>query len=93
MESHYGDIRWKVGQFYLSFPEVLTFVIAFALAGAAWALLRYTDLGKGMRAAAEDAPVAAAFGVNHKQLALLLSGACAAYAAPRDAGDTDREED
>jgi branched-chain amino acid transport system permease protein len=46
-----------------------------------WAVLRYTDLGKAMRATAEDAPMAAAFGVNHKLLSLLLSGLCAAFAA------------
>jgi branched-chain amino acid transport system permease protein len=81
MESHYSDVRWRLGRFYLSLPEVLTLAIAAALAAGAWALLRYTDLGKAMRAVAEDAPVAAAFGVNAKLLALLLSGACAAFAA------------
>jgi branched-chain amino acid transport system permease protein len=81
MESHYSDVRWKLGPFFFSLPEVLTLVIAAALAAGAWALLRYTDLGKAMRAVAEDAPVAAAFGVNAKLLALLLSGACAAFAA------------
>jgi branched-chain amino acid transport system permease protein len=74
METSYGDVRWKLGALYASLPEVLTFVIALALAFG-------TDLGKAMRAAAEDAPVAAAFGVNEKLLALVLSGACAAFAA------------
>jgi len=45
-----------------------------------WAVLRYTDLGKAMRAAAEDAPIAAAFGVNERVLSLLLSGYAAALA-------------
>jgi branched-chain amino acid transport system permease protein len=44
-------------------------------------MLRFTDLGRAMRATAEDAPIAAAFGVNEKLLALLLSGFCAALAA------------
>jgi branched-chain amino acid transport system permease protein len=81
METGYGEVRWKVGELYVSLPELLTFLIAVALAACVWALLRYTDLGKALRAAAEDAPVAAAFGVNEKLLALLLSGACAAFAA------------
>jgi branched-chain amino acid transport system permease protein len=81
METHYGNVRWKVGELYVPLPELLTLVIATGLAAAVWALLRYTDLGKAMRAAAEDAPVAAAFGINEKLLALLLSGACAAFAA------------
>jgi branched-chain amino acid transport system permease protein len=81
METHYGNVRWKIGEFYVPLPELLTLIVAAALAYGAWALLRYTDLGKAMRAAAEDAPVAAAFGINEKLLALLLSGACAAFAA------------
>jgi branched-chain amino acid transport system permease protein len=44
-------------------------------------VLRYTDLGKAMRATAEDPPMAGAFGVNEKLLSLLLSGLCAAFAA------------
>ena len=74
METHYGDVRWKVGELFVPLPELLTLVIALTLAAGAWALLRYTDLGKAMRAAAEDAPVAAAFGVDEKLLALALSG-------------------
>jgi branched-chain amino acid transport system permease protein len=81
LETHYSDVRWKLGALYVSLPELLSLVIAVALAAGAWALLRYTDLGKAMRAASEDAPVAAAFGINEKLLALLLSGACAAFAA------------
>ena len=81
METHYGNVRWKVGELYVPLPELLTLIIAVVLASAVWATLRYTDLGKAMRAASEDAPVAAAFGVNEKLLALLLSGACAAFAA------------
>ena len=81
METHYGNVRWKVGELYVPLPELLTLVIAAVLAAAVWAALRYTDLGKAMRAASEDAPVAAAFGVNEKLLALLLSGASAAFAA------------
>ena len=81
METGYGDVRWRLGELYVSLPELLTFLIAAALASGVWALLRHTDLGRALRAAAEDARVAAAFGVNEKRLALLLSGACAAFAA------------
>ena len=37
-------------------------------------------MGKGLRACAEDAQIAAAFGVNHRRLALVLSGLGAAFA-------------
>ena len=55
-------------------------MLSLALALAIWAALRYTDIGKALRAAAEDGPIAVAFGVNRQALALLLSGVCAALA-------------
>jgi branched-chain amino acid transport system permease protein len=80
LESSYGEVKFRLGVLYVSLPELLTLGFAAGLCFAAWALLRYTDLGKAMRAAAEDAPMAAAFGVNERALALLLSGASAAFA-------------
>ena len=81
MESHYAGVKWKIGQLFVPLPELLTLAIACALALTVWAVLRYTDLGKAMRAVAEDAPIAAAFGINEKLLSLVLSGLCAAFAA------------
>ncbi|HYR36808.1 MAG TPA: branched-chain amino acid ABC transporter permease [Burkholderiales bacterium] len=81
MESHYAGVKWKVGELYVNLPELLTLGIACALAAGMWALLRYTDLGKALRAIAEDAPMAAAFGINERALSLMLSGLCAAFAA------------
>ena len=70
LESHYAGIKWKVGALFVPLPELLTLAIAVGLALCIWAILRFTDLGRAMRAAAEDAPIAAAFGVNEKLLAL-----------------------
>ena len=81
LESPYASVKWKIGELFVPLPELLTLSIACSLALAAWAALRFTDLGKAMRATAEDAPIAAAFGVNEKLLSLLLSGLCAAFAA------------
>jgi branched-chain amino acid transport system permease protein len=80
LESPYRAMRYKIGALFVPFPELLTLVVAIVLAMLVWAALRYTDLGKAMRAAAEDAPIAAAFGVNERTLALLLSGFAAALA-------------
>ena len=80
LESAYGDAKFRVGALYVPVPELLTLVLAVALSFAIWAVLRYTDLGRALRAAAEDGRIAAAFGVNQKALALLLSGVCAALA-------------
>jgi branched-chain amino acid transport system permease protein len=80
MDSAYGAMKFKIGGLYVPFPELLTLIMAVTLSLSTWAALRYTDLGKAMRAAAEDAPIAAAFGVNERALALLLSGYAAALA-------------
>jgi branched-chain amino acid transport system permease protein len=80
LDSAYGDMKFKLGTLYLPLPELMTLSIAVALALGTWAALRYTDLGKAMRAAAEDAQIAAAFGVNERRLALLLSGLSATFA-------------
>ena len=80
MDSAYGAMKFKIGALYVPFPELLTLVMAVTLSLCTWAVLRYTDLGKAMRAAAEDAPIAAAFGVNERALSLLLSGYSAALA-------------
>ena len=80
MDSAYGAMKFKIGALYVPFPELLTLIMALMLSLCTWAALRYTDLGKAMRAAAEDAPIAAAFGVNERALSLLLSGYAAALA-------------
>jgi branched-chain amino acid transport system permease protein len=81
LESSYSPMKFKVGALFVPIPELITFVLAVALSFAIWAVLRYTDLGKALRAAAEDAPIAAAFGVNQRRNALLLAGTCSALAS------------
>jgi branched-chain amino acid transport system permease protein len=80
LESGYGRVIFKVGAFYLPLPGLLTLGLAVVLSLGTWAALRYTDLGRAMRAAAEDAPIAAAFGIDVIALGLLLSGLAAASA-------------
>jgi len=80
LESHYAELNFRLGPVHLPFPELLMLLLAVAISFAAWALLRHTDLGKALRASAEDAAVAAAFGINQRRNGLLLAGACAALA-------------
>ena len=81
LESSYAQQKFKVGTLFVPIPEFITLLLAIAMAFAVWAVLRYTDLGKALRAAAEDAPIASAFGVNQKRNALLLAGTCSALAS------------
>jgi branched-chain amino acid transport system permease protein len=80
LESSYGEHRFKIGALYVPVPELITLVLAVSLSFAIWAVLKYTDLGRALRASAEDAPIAAAFGVPQQRNAILLAGTCSALA-------------
>ena len=45
-----------MGSLFVPLPELITLVLAVGIALAIWAAMRYTDLGKALRAMAEDAP-------------------------------------
>ena len=81
LESAYGEHRFKVAGLFVPLPELITLLLAVSLSLAVWAVLRYTDLGKALRASAEDAPIAAAFGIHQQRNALLLAGTCSALAS------------
>lgn len=80
LESHYADVKFKIGAMYIPLPELLTLLISMGLALGTWVVLRHTRVGRAMRAMSEDPAMAAAFGVNERVLALLLSGAAATFA-------------
>lgn len=81
LESAYGEHSFKVAGLYMPLPELITLGLAVSLSLAVWAVLRYTDIGKALRASAEDPAVAAAFGVHQQRNALLLAGTCSALAS------------
>jgi branched-chain amino acid transport system permease protein len=80
LESAYAGQKFRVGELFVPVPELITLLFALALSFGIWAAMRYTNLGRGLRALAEDAPVAAAFGINAKAHALVLAGVCGALA-------------
>ena len=80
LESPYATASFRVGPLFLPVTELVMLLVAAALSLATWAWLRFTWVGKAVRASAEDPDIAAAFGVDHRRLALLLSGVGAAYA-------------
>lgn len=81
LESWYGEHNYKIAGLYMPLPEIITLVLAAGLSFGLWAVLRYTDLGRALRASAEDSAVAAAFGIHEKRNSLLLAGTCSALAA------------
>jgi branched-chain amino acid transport system permease protein len=80
LESAYNSQKFVIGGLYFPVPELVTLGLAVSISFAIWAAMRYTDLGKALRAMAEDAAIAAAFGINQKTMSLLLAGVCAALA-------------
>ena len=81
LESAYGEQRFKVVGLYVPLPELITLLLAVGLSFGVWAVLRYTDLGKALRASAEDGSIASAFGIHERRNSLLLAGACSALAS------------
>ena len=81
LESVYGEHRFKIAGLFVPLPELITLLVATLLSFGVWAVLRHTDFGKALRASAEDAPIARAFGINQRRDALVLAGICSALAA------------
>jgi len=80
LETHYNDMKFTFAGLYFPVPELITLTLSVGIALLIWALMRFTDWGKALRAMSEDSVVAAAFGINQKALTLLLAGLCAALA-------------
>lgn len=79
-ETAYATASIRIGPLFVPTLELLACLTATGLAVATWAWLRFSYVGKALRASAEDPAMAAAFGVNHRGQAYLLSGVSAAYA-------------
>jgi branched-chain amino acid transport system permease protein len=80
-ETAYAGVSIRLGPLFVPALEFLACLTGAGLALATWAWLRFTYVGKALRASAEDPAMAGAFGVNHRAQAFLLSGISAAYAA------------
>jgi branched-chain amino acid transport system permease protein len=70
----------RIGSLALPYNRLVAIALAvLVLVGGHW-VLRNTFLGRGMRAFAQDRTVAAAFGIDHRRLSVLLGGAAGATA-------------
>jgi branched-chain amino acid transport system permease protein len=89
LQTPYTFSALRLGPLYLSVPRVIAFVLAMLLSAALEIFLRTTDLGKAMRAAAQNREVAMLMGVNPDRvfgvavgLALALAGAAGSLLMP-----------
>lgn len=74
----YGSSTIEIGPVVLSTPRLLAFVVSLVISAALGYLLLGTDLGKAMRAAAQDREVAELMGINQNFIFLVAVGLAAA---------------
>lgn len=81
MASIYEEHKFRMGGVVATYSEVLTLFMSLLLVALVWWTLHRTDMGKSVRASAEDPEMATAFGINAQRLGIWLAGLCAALAA------------
>ncbi len=89
VHTSYSDEAFHIGGLYIPVAKLIAFVVAMALSGALWVFLHTTDLGKAMRAAAQNRDVATLMGINPNRvfcvalgIALALAGAAGSLLMP-----------
>lgn len=76
----YSNVNYLVGNVAISLPKVIAFVGALLMLGLLYLLLEKTDLGRAMRAAAEETEGSLLVGVNVRNIYALAFGIGAACA-------------
>lgn len=74
-----GSVR--LGEITLPYPVLLAFIVAVAIAVVMSLVLSRTYFGMAVRAVAQDAEMAQAFGVDPGRVAVILSGLSVAFSA------------
>jgi branched-chain amino acid transport system permease protein len=89
VETPYSEAALHIGPIYIAVAKLIAFAVAMALSAALWIFLRSTDLGKAMRAAAQNPSVAMLMGINTDRVfcvavgvALALAGAAGSLLMP-----------
>lgn len=89
VQTPYTDAAFHIGPVFISVAKLIAFVLAMAFSGALTLFLRSTDIGKAMRAAAQNRDVAMLMGINTDLvfavavgLALALAGAAGSLLMP-----------
>src|ERR1700722_3289358 len=89
VQTPYTDATLHIGAIYVPVAKLIAFVLAMVLTAALWVFLHTTDLGKAMRAAAQNRDVAMLMGINPNRvfcvalgIALALAGAAGSLLMP-----------
>ena len=89
VQTPYAEAAIHIGPLYVSVAKLIAFAVAMAVSFALWVFLHTTDLGKAMRAAAQNREVAMLMGINPERVfcvavgvALALAGAAGSLLMP-----------
>ena len=89
VQTSYSDTAIQIGGIYVALAKLIAFVVAMLLSALLWLFLHTTDLGKAMRAAAQNRDVATLMGINPDRVfsvavgvALALAGAAGSLLMP-----------
>jgi branched-chain amino acid transport system permease protein len=89
IQTPYSEMTIHVGAIYFAVAKLIAFVVAMLLSAILWFFLHTTDLGKAMRAAAQNREVAMLMGINPDRVfcvavgvALALAGAAGSLLMP-----------
>ena len=89
VQTPYSELTFHIGPVYFAVAKLIAFVIAMLLSGLLYLFLHGTDLGKAMRAAAQNREVAMLMGINPDRVfsvavgvALALAGAAGSLLMP-----------
>lgn len=74
VRTGYTDEAWHLGNISLSVPLVIAFGIAIVLTAGLFILLTKTDLGRSIRATAQDRDAATLMGISAKKITILTYG-------------------
>src|SRR5580704_16443497 len=89
VQTPYTEMALHLGPLYVAVGKLIAFVVAMMLSAVLWVFLHATDLGKAMRAAAQNRDVAMLMGINPDRVfcvavgvALALAGAAGSLLMP-----------
>lgn len=87
--TSYSDMYMRLGQITFGYPRLIAFTAAILISAGLGYFLIKTDVGKAMRAAAQDRDVAQLMGINTDRIYMLavglasaVTGACGAVIMP-----------
>ncbi len=81
LESTYSNSKFEIVGIYFPYAESFSFALSLICASGVYWVMTRTDIGKAVRAIAQDPQMSTAFGINQKFITTCVAGTCTALAA------------